>query len=157
MSRILLVIGLPSPKASAKPELVYLGRSGDEMRAAIAAATQPRLIIVPHVQGIPKNNSRAGVNTAALLAEVEAANAAAVQEPDLVATIEHLSGQKDELQKLLSLAEGSYQAANARAEQLANELAQLKQQLVAPASAPVDPAAPAADVAASDAPPRKRK
>ncbi len=84
MSRILLVIGLSSAKASAEPELVYLGRSGDAMRAAMAAATHPRFLIVPHVQGIPKNNSRAALNAAA-------ADAAELAEQELEsATVEQL-------------------------------------------------------------------
>lgn len=65
MSRIALVIGLPDATATAQPSLVYLGRSGSDMRAAIAASPYPRHIEVPHVLGIPKNNPRAAANAAA--------------------------------------------------------------------------------------------
>lgn len=72
MSRIAIVIGLPDNKADSKPELVYLGRSGAEMRQAVAASTFPRHIEIPHAQGIPKNNSRAAANAAALSASKSA-------------------------------------------------------------------------------------
>lgn len=66
MSHIAIVIGLPDNRADSKPELVYLGRSGSELRAAVAASPYPRHIEIPHATGIPKNNSRAAANAAAL-------------------------------------------------------------------------------------------
>ena len=66
MSRIAIVIGLPDTKAGSKPELVYLGRSGAELRAAVLASPFPRHIEIPHAVGIPKNNPRAAANAAAL-------------------------------------------------------------------------------------------
>lgn len=64
MSRICLVIGLESQKATAAPHLVYLGRSGEEMRQAVEQSSWPRHLVVPHVIGIPKNNPRAAENAA---------------------------------------------------------------------------------------------
>lgn len=66
MSRIALCIGLPDTSANAIPVLVYLGRSGAEMRAAIAASPYPRHIEIPHAIGIPKNNPSAALNAAVL-------------------------------------------------------------------------------------------
>ena len=105
MSRILLVIGLSSAKATAEPELVYLGRSGDAMRTAMAAAPHPRFLIVPHVQGIPKNNSRAAINAAAAdaaeLAE-QALESATVEQlrADLAARDADLAARDAELAEL---------------------------------------------------------
>lgn len=115
MSRILLAIGLASNKAAAEPELVYLGRSGDAMRAALARATQPRLIIVPHLQGIPKNNPRAATNEAA------AAEQAAAEEKieiDLATARAQLATELAETKQLLALAEDAYTAANKRIAEL---------------------------------------
>jgi hypothetical protein len=159
MSRILLAIGLASSKAAAEPELVYLGRSGDAMRAALARATQPRLIIVPHLQGIPKNNPRAATNEAAAAAELAA-------EEKIEATANaQLATELAETKQLLALAEDGYTAANtlvgqrnarvaeleaqlaaaaARIEALTAELAAAKAQAAEPAPAPVAEAAPAA-------------
>jgi hypothetical protein len=64
MSRISVVIGLSDSSATAQPSLVYLGRSGAEMRAAMEKSASPRFLVVPHVQGIPKNNPRAEANAA---------------------------------------------------------------------------------------------
>jgi hypothetical protein len=68
MSRIAIVIGLSDNHADSKPELVYLGRSGADMRSAIAASVYPRHIEIPFATGIPKNNPRAAANAAALAA-----------------------------------------------------------------------------------------
>lgn len=66
MSRIAIVIGLPDNKADSPPSLVYLGRSGEEMRQAMLRSTSPRLIVIPHATGIPKHNPHAAANAAAL-------------------------------------------------------------------------------------------
>ncbi|HSV73470.1 MAG TPA: hypothetical protein VLH79_06900 [Chthonomonadales bacterium] len=68
MSRISLVIGLADARSATPPALVYLGRSGEEMRAAMEGSPYPRHIVVPHVTGIPKNNPRAEANRAAVAA-----------------------------------------------------------------------------------------
>lgn len=72
MSRISLVVGLPDASSTAKPELVYLGRSGAEMRAAEQASPFPRHLVCAHVGGIPKNNPHAAANAARLSAKKSA-------------------------------------------------------------------------------------
>jgi hypothetical protein len=65
MSRLQIAIGFADSKNTSVPQLVYLGRSGEEMRLAIAASIHPRILQIPHVFGISKNNPNAAANAAA--------------------------------------------------------------------------------------------
>lgn len=107
MARIVLAIGLSSARADAALSLVYLGRSAEEMRQAVAKATQPRLLLVPFVTGIPKSNPNAAANSereaaelVAQVAEVEASDTA------LDAEIQRLNARVAELEESLSEALG---------------------------------------------------
>lgn len=121
MSRICLAIGFASK--SSPLELVYLGRSATEMRQAVERSTLSRLILVPFVQGIPKNNSRAALNEAAAVA-------ADALEADELTNLADLEKDFAHLQQLLASQEhvhanlrSDLEAANARifALQAANE------------------------------------
>jgi hypothetical protein len=60
-----IVIGFNGPIASAKPELVYLGRSGSEALAAREASLCERFFVLDNPMGYPKNNPRCQANRAA--------------------------------------------------------------------------------------------
>jgi len=64
MSRIAIAIGLPDTRTDSPPSLIYLGRSGAEMRRAVAESTFPRHIEIPFAVGIPKHNAQAAANAA---------------------------------------------------------------------------------------------
>lgn len=64
MSRLCIAIGFTDTTPRALPHLVYLGRDGAEMQAAINASIFPRLTVLPHAVGFPKNNVHAAANAA---------------------------------------------------------------------------------------------
>jgi hypothetical protein len=109
MSRLHIVIGFDSAKSDAVPSLVYLGRSGEQMRTAIEASPAPRHLILNNPVGITKNNSRAADNAARIAAAnttaheqrmkahtatVEAQQAAAKELADAKARIAELEKQR---------------------------------------------------------------
>jgi hypothetical protein len=79
MSRICIVVGMEDGKSSSPLSLVYLGRSGEEMRRAVEQATSPRLLVIPFATGYTKSNPRAVANAAA--AAAAAATEPAATEP----------------------------------------------------------------------------
>lgn len=152
MSRILLVIGLASTKSAATPELVYLGRSGDAMRAAIAAAPHPRLIIVPHVQGIPKNNPRAAANAAAEHAVDEQLTVLATENE---AAFERVVAERDKLERAVVALQDDLAASR-------TQISTLEQLLSGKPPVAEPPVAPAEEAPAQEAPaevssPRRRR
>lgn len=122
MSRLFVVVGYPDTKPTSEPIAVYVGSSGDGMRSAMAKSSAARFIVLANPLGIRKNNPNAAANGAA-------ATAAAEEEPDLLATIEHLTAQKDELQKLVGLAEAAIKGSDERAEGLSRELVDLTERV----------------------------
>jgi hypothetical protein len=80
MARLLITVGLESKQSSAKPHLVYLGRSGEAQRAAEEASKFPRLLRLNHATGIPKNNSRAAANAA----QTEAVELPPAEKPTII-------------------------------------------------------------------------
>lgn len=77
MSRLHIVVGYPDHAPSSKPFSVYVGQSGDEARAAMAASTAARFVILANPLGIRKVNPRAAANAAAQLARAAAVPAPA--------------------------------------------------------------------------------
>lgn len=65
MASLHIVVGYDGPGASAKPSLVYLGRSGSESAAALAASNFPRHEIFKNLVGIRKHNSKFSAPAAA--------------------------------------------------------------------------------------------
>lgn len=118
------------------------------MRAAIAAAPHPRLIVVPHVQGIPKNNSRAAANAAAEHAVDEQLAALAT---DNEAAFERVVAERDKLERLVVALQDDLSAARVQIsalEQLLSGKPPVSEPPAAPAAEAPTPAAPA-DASAS--------
>lgn len=65
MARLFIVIGFSDQKPTAEPFAVYIGRSGDEKRAAMEASTAVRFLVIDNPMGIRKNNSKRADNVAA--------------------------------------------------------------------------------------------
>lgn len=83
MARLHIVIGYSEAKPTSDPFPVYVGRSGEEMRVAIAHSPYPMHEILTHAVGLRKNNPNAAANAAKLAAapsEVAAPEAAPAAE-----------------------------------------------------------------------------
>lgn len=77
--RLHIVVGFPDTSSVSQPSLVYLGRSGEDMRQAIERSTSQRHLILSNPVGISKNNPLAAANIAA---EAEAKSAAKAAEAE---------------------------------------------------------------------------
>jgi hypothetical protein len=66
MARLFVVVGYPDTNPTAQPFPVYVGTNGDEKRAAIAASSAARFLILDNPLGIRKNNAPRPVPATAL-------------------------------------------------------------------------------------------